>query len=183
MRIVVSGTHASGKSTIVSDFAGRHPEYAVLPDPFELVDEFWDDASAASFVAQLRVSAARLDLDHTPGSLIAERGPVDFLAYLLAMDDLAGESGSRELMSRVAEMTREAMRNVDLLAVLPLARGDGIFVAADENLPLRQAMNDVLLDLIAEEDVVGADVRVVELTGDRAARLASLEEAVAARVS
>ncbi|NYD65690.1 hypothetical protein [Agromyces atrinae] len=33
MRIVVSGTHASGKSTLISDFALKHPEYAVLPDP------------------------------------------------------------------------------------------------------------------------------------------------------
>ncbi|MFC4138171.1 MULTISPECIES: hypothetical protein [unclassified Microbacterium] len=35
MRIVVSGTHASGKSTLIDAFAAEHPEYRVLPDPFE----------------------------------------------------------------------------------------------------------------------------------------------------
>ena len=38
VRIVVSGTHASGKSTLVSDLA-MALGYAQLPDPFELVDD------------------------------------------------------------------------------------------------------------------------------------------------
>jgi hypothetical protein len=60
MRIVVSGTHASGKSTLISDFVQRHPEYEVLPDPIELIDESWDAPSAAPSAAQLSVAAARL---------------------------------------------------------------------------------------------------------------------------
>ncbi|WP_417555848.1 hypothetical protein [Microbacterium sp.] len=47
MRIVVSGTHASGKSTLISDFALRHPGFTVLPDPFELLDEASDAPGAA----------------------------------------------------------------------------------------------------------------------------------------
>ena len=31
MRIVVSGTHASGKSTLIADFCATHPEFAHLP--------------------------------------------------------------------------------------------------------------------------------------------------------
>ncbi|WP_396667143.1 AAA family ATPase [Microbacterium sp. R86528] len=178
MRIVISGTHASGKSTVVSDFADRHPEYAVLPDPFELVDEFWDATSAASFVAQLGVSAARLHPDETEGSLIAERGPLDFLAYLRALDDLDGSTGSRELMERLTEVTREAMQHVDLLVVLPLTPCDEIFVSDDENLPLRETMNDALLDLIADEDVIGHDLNTVEIVGTRAQRLTALERTV-----
>lgn len=38
-------------------------------------------------------------------------------------------------------------------------------------------MNDALLDLVDEPDLVG-DVRVVEITGDPAGRLAQLEAAV-----
>ena len=36
MRIVISGTHASGKSTLIADFASRRPEFEVFPDPYEL---------------------------------------------------------------------------------------------------------------------------------------------------
>ncbi len=42
-------------------------------------------------------------------------------------------------------------------------------------------MNDLLLELIDDPDVVGDRVRVVEITGDPAARLAALEEAAGLR--
>jgi hypothetical protein len=179
MRIVVSGTHASGKSTLVSDFAGRHPEFAVLPDPFELLDESWDVPSASMFAAQLRISATRLHPGETTAPLVAERGPIDFLAYLLAMEDLTGEAVSRELIERSTEITRDAMQHVDLLVALPLTPEDEMFAHADENLPLREAMNDVLLDLIGDEDVIGTHLDVVEITGDRNQRLTSLERLAA----
>jgi len=175
MRIVVSGTHASGKSTLISDFALRHPEFAVLPDPFELVDEAWDSPTAASFAAQLRISATRLDPDGSAEHLIAERGPLDFLAYLLALDDLTGGSSSPEFLERSTAITREALEHVDLLVVLPLTATDEIVADVDEHLALREAMNDVLVDLIDDSDVVGERARVVEITGDRNERLAALE--------
>ena len=53
MRIVVSGTHGSGKSTLIADFVARRTEYLTLGDPFEELD-LDDGSSAASFAAQLR---------------------------------------------------------------------------------------------------------------------------------
>ena len=49
MRIVVSGTHAAGKSTLVSDLALVLRGHARLPDPFELLDD--DDEPAGAAVA------------------------------------------------------------------------------------------------------------------------------------
>lgn len=178
MRIVVSGTHASGKSTLVSDFALRHPEFTVLPDPYDLLDETWDAPDAASFAAQLRISARRLDPAESEGRVIAERGPIDFLAYLLALDELTGASSSRELLERSAAITREALGHVDLLVVLPLTAADGIVPEADEHLELRDAMNEALLDLVDDPDVVGGRLSVVEIVGDRERRLAALEARV-----
>ena len=120
MRIVVSGTHGSGKSTLISDFARRHPEYTVLPDPFELIDESWDLPGVEMFTAQLRLSADRL-LAHEGGeNVIAERGPIDFLAYLLAAAELAGGQLPPTLQSRAIAMTASALDDVDLLVVLPI---------------------------------------------------------------
>jgi hypothetical protein len=175
MRIVVSGTHASGKSTLVSDFVLRHPRFTALPDPFELLDEAWDGAYGASFATQLRISATRLSADHSAGDVIAERGPIDFLAYLLALDDAPGSGDVRE---RAAEITRQAMAEVDLLVVLPLTARDTIEPADDELLALRESMNDILLDLIDDADVIGEHTKVVEITGDRDERLAALESHV-----
>jgi predicted ATPase len=175
MRIVISGTHASGKSTLVADFALRHPEFAVLPDPFDLVDEMWDSPNAASFAAQLRISADRLDPLEWPENLIAERGPIDFLAYLLALEELTGPSSSRQLLERSTEITREALSHIDLLVVLPLTAIDPIEAGIDEHLELRDTMNDILLDLVGDSDLVGQRPKVAEITGDRDRRLTALE--------
>lgn len=178
MRIVVSGTHASGKSTLVSDFAVRHPEFTVLPDPFELIGEESDAPSAAMFAAQLRVAARRLRPGEAPAILIAERGPIDFLAYLLALDELTGSLGSPDLIERAFALTREGLRQVDVLVVLPLTGADQITPGDDEYLELRAAMNDALLDLIDDPDLIAATTTVVEITGAPDERLAALEAVV-----
>lgn len=178
MRIVVSGTHASGKSTLISDFVLRHPEFTALPDPFDLIDEAWDQPSAAMFARQLRVAAQRLGSDEIAGNVIAERGPLDFLAYLLALDEVAGASSSPELLERSAIVTAEALGHVDLLVVLPLNSADAIEVGADEDPALRSAMNDVLMDLVDDPDLVGSRLTVVEVAGSPSERLHRLEALV-----
>ncbi|GAA3636518.1 hypothetical protein GCM10022200_19830 [Microbacterium awajiense] len=178
MRIVVSGTHASGKSTLIADFVARHPSFTVLPDPFELLDESWDQPTAGLFAAQLRLAADRLLSDEFDGDLIAERGPLDFLAYLHALHELGRAEHPDESVPRADEVAQRALSQVDLLVVLPLVDDDGIVVGDDEDLELRDAADRALLDLIDDPDLVGDDVRVAEITGDRAARLVTLEALV-----
>ncbi|MBS1673539.1 MAG: AAA family ATPase [Actinobacteria bacterium] len=173
MRIVVSGTHASGKSTLISDFSLAHPEYAVLPDPFEYVDE---DLGSGSLVAQLRVSAERLLDPALPHSAIAERGPLDFLAYLAALDDLRRSARAAELLRREMPLAVDAMERVDLVVLLG---PEGIAVPDEEDPELRDAMDEALLDLTDDPDLVGS-ARVLELRGSPAVRLAALEAAVRA---
>ncbi|MFE6966023.1 hypothetical protein ACFVAJ_12970 [Agromyces sp. NPDC057679] len=176
MRIVVSGTHASGKSTLISDFVLAHPEFTVLPDPFELIDETWDAPNTAMLTAQLRIAADRLHSEEHGERIIAERGPVDFLAYLLALAEVTGRTASDELVERATAMTADALGGVDLLVILPLSAGDPIHVGLDEDLELREAMNRMLLELIDDPDLVGEHLRVAELTGDPDSRLAELED-------
>lgn len=180
MRIVVSGTHASGKSTLISDFVLRHPDFTVLPDPFELIDETWDAPGAAMFARQLRISADRLARGENTRNFIAERGPLDFLAYLLALDEWTGAGVSRELLDSSAAITADALRDVDFLVILPLSASQPIDVGAEEFPELRLAMNDELLDLIDDTDLIGPGVHVVEITGDRQQRVAQLESLLSA---
>ncbi|MDR6198144.1 adenylate kinase family enzyme [Microbacterium sp. SORGH_AS428] len=178
MRIIVSGAHASGKSTLISDFTARYPHFTVLTDPFESMDEADDAPRAAMFAAQLRITAERLTEDSLAADVIAERGPMDFLAYLLALADLTGRAADADVLRRALARTTEAMRAVDLLIVLPLTAADEIHVSAEEHLALREAMNDVLLELVDDPDIVGR-TRVVELTGSPAQRLQMLEAVLA----
>lgn len=179
MRIVVSGTHASGKSTLVSDLATALG-YAQLPDPYELVDDDVEDpAGATSFVRQLLVAAERLvGLAHG-ADVVAERGPVDLLAYLEALAELGRPSVGPDLMTRLRATTAQAMAHVDLLVVVPLDARDGITVPDEEDPDLREAMDARLLDLCDDADLVGPAVRVVEVAGAPEARLDQVLAAVA----
>lgn len=175
MRIVVSGTHASGKSTLVSDFTAAHPEYTALPDPFELIDETWDSPSAAMFAAQLRLSADRLIAGDHGQAFIAERGPLDFLAYLLALAELSGGTVGEAILEQATELTVQALSTVDLLVLLPLAASDPIQAGDDEHLELREATDQILLELADDPDLVGPRLTVAEITGDPGSRLAALD--------
>jgi len=169
MRIVVSGTHSSGKSTLISDFASVRPHYVRFDDPHESVGDA-DSAGVGSFVAQFRLACSRL-LAEPATSVIAERGPLDFLAYLMAFDAL-GRGDTSALVQSGLAVARSAMDTVDLLVVLPPETSD---VPPDEDRPLRMGMTDALLELVDDADLTGS-ARVVELAGSPERRLSELLE-------
>lgn len=181
MLVVVSGTHASGKSTLIADFAALHPDFRVLPDPFEMLDDVDIDVDpgADSFSAQLQVAAARLMEPASGAHRIAERGPLDFLAYLDALISLGRPTRSPALFRSGLASAAAAMAQVDVLVVLPLTDADRIAVPAEEDPELRSAMNDSLLELADDPDLVG-NATVVEIAGSPASRLAQLEDAISA---
>jgi hypothetical protein len=178
VRIVVSGTHASGKSTLIADVRGRHPELDHLPDPFEMLGDGQDAPGPASFLAQSAISARRLASLRPEERVIAERGPLDFLAYLRAWEDLGRGRVPSEVWGRAEAMTAVALRNVDLLVILPLNAHDRIWVQDEEDLALRSAMDIALLELCDDADLTGEHATVIEITGDREARLRALEAAI-----
>lgn len=148
----------------------------MLPDPFELVDED-DPSSATSFVRQLLVAAERLR-EWGPGSdVVAERGPLDLLAYLHALDALGRPRAASDLLEQLGSVTADAMAHVDLLVVLPLDEAAGIHVPEDEDPDLRHAMDAALLDLLDDPDLVGR-AQVLEVTGSERQRLARVREAM-----
>lgn len=74
------------------------------------------------------MSASRL-LELSPGeTVIVERGPLDFVAYLHALDALGRTTVSPDAFSRAAEVTSRAMAHVDLVVVVPLDSRNGVDV-------------------------------------------------------
>ena len=112
-----------------------------------------------------------------PGPVLAERGPLDFLAYLSAMQSLGRAIVDSELIERGYELTAAAMHSVDLLVILPLNRRDAISIGESEDLELRDAMDIALLEYADDSDLIG-NATVTEIAGDRDRRLLLLERAV-----
>lgn len=168
-RIAVSGTHCSGKSTLIDDFLARHRDSIHLSEPYELAELHGEilGSDADSFLRQLDLCTEQLERHGAETNLIADRAPIDFLAYLLALDtDIAP----------AIPIAARGMRHIDVLVVLA---ADEIAAPEDEDPALREDMNARLLDLIAgEAGELLEGVRVVEIRGNRAQRLAALERAI-----
>jgi AAA domain len=186
VRIAVSGSHCSGKTTLVEHFMAKHPDYIHEPEPYEWLTELrgeifsGEETSAADFWQQLDLSVERLST-YSPGAkVIAERSPLDFVAYLQAIGELGREDTSL-LVRRAFTLAGQGMRHIDLLVVLPLSAKDSIEAPESEDRVLREAMNvcllDILADAAADRALLGRS-RVIEVTGTEEERLAALEHAL-----
>ena len=174
MRIAVSGTHCSGKSTLIEDFLAAHRDYVHEPEPHEWLQEMYgevlaDEPTVDDFYRQLELCVERMR-GYGPGSnVIAERSALDFLAYILALSDLGRARRDRQSIESATELAAAGIENVDLLVILPLNERDGIAAPESEDLELRDAMNERLLEL------AGGHPRVIEISGDRQQRLRMLD--------
>jgi len=171
MRIAISGTHCTGKSTLIDEFLRANPDYVHEPEPYTvLVEDFGEEFAAEpcveDFYRQLEFNVERLRL-HAPGErVIYERCPIDFLAYLAVLDSQAIEPALGLVM--------ESIQQLDRIVYLPLADDDELDV---EYPKLRQAV-DRRLSAIYREDEFGIvstiGIEVVEAIGSTAQRLRSI---------
>jgi hypothetical protein len=153
VRIALSGTHCTGKSTLAEDFVAAHPEYVHEPEPYEWLVEWYGERP--DFERQLEFSVERWRGHARGANVIVERSPLDFLAYMRVGD------------GPLFELAARGMEHVDLLVLLPI---EEIEAPEDEDPELREAMHEQLLELVA-----AWDGRTLELHGDRRRRLEALE--------
>lgn len=186
MRIAVSGTHCSGKSTLIEAFLSTHPDFAHEPEPYEVMveeigEDFAAEPSADDFFRQLEFNVERLH-QYQPGSrVIFERSPADFLAYMLALEDLRRAGCNEEITQKARDVVVAAMRFLDTIVFLPLNDADGIELPEMEDPELRAAVDSHLTTIFSDEELdlgsFGGPV-VVEAAGGTASRLQILESVV-----
>lgn len=167
MRIAISGSHATGKSTLARAFVGVQPGYALLDEPYHImVSEgtlFSDPPSAEDYEAQLERSAV-LITGNTSADVLFERSPLDFLAYLSTLD-------RRDLhrLSDWFDLVKEAMGTIDLTVYVPIENPDRIDVAGEY--PKLRRLVDRKLRAFLADDELGIAPTVVEVQGSVLERL------------
>jgi broad-specificity NMP kinase len=172
MRIAVSGTHGVGKSTLIDEFLRTHREFVHEPEPYTVMvedfgEEFSEEPSVEDFRRQLEFNIERLR-QHAPGEkVIYERCPIDFLAYIDALEPRSVEA----LLSQVAK----AVQNLDLIVYLPLEDDQTI---ESEYPKLQKAVNRRLNTMLLDDELGIISTRVVEARGSTAQRLRILENAI-----
>jgi predicted ATPase len=162
MRIAFSGTHCSGKSTLLAQVAELLPRYTAVDEPYYLLEEEGyesaEEPSIEDFEAQLERSLAVLE--EARADVLFDRCPADILAYLLAHADRDAFDVDDWL-----ERVREAMATLDLVVFVPVERPDRIALPAHEDRAQRLAVHLKLEELLFEGGL-GCDVEVLRVEGD-----------------
>lgn len=188
MRVAVSGTHCCGKSTLIDEFLLAHPDFTHEPEPYTTLEEDYGEVFAAEpspddFYRQLEFNVERLRRYQPGERVIFERSPVDFLAYLLALNDARrGEDATRLIESSLG-IVKDAIQFLDLIVFLPLNDKNGIVMSDSEDPELRSAVNCRLVGIFNDDDfnlLTSHRPVVLEAMGSTAHRLRMLESALGA---
>jgi len=186
MKIAVSGTHCSGKSTLIDAFLLAHTDFAHEPEPYAVLQEDYGECFAAEpladdFYRQLEFNIDRLHC-YAPGQqVIYERCPIDFLAYLLALDDLRRDRDAARLAERSLSLVADALRSLDLIVFLPINEADKIVAPDVEDLELRDAVDARLASLFGDDEYdlfTHQHPPILEASGSTAQRLLMIEQAI-----
>lgn len=127
MRIAVTGTHGSGKTTLIDDVIDLHRDYEREEEPYWALAQsgipFADGVSIADLEEQLAASAELILARAGDPDVIFDRCPLDFIAYLevVAGDERTEWEPNGKLLGRI----ERALHALDLLVFVPLAGSAG----------------------------------------------------------
>ena len=169
MRVGISGTHGTGKTTLAEALCAHLPGHVAADEPYYLLEEqgyeFGFPPSLEDYRALLACSARSLSSPPLLPGAVFDRTPLDYLAYMAATGaDPSDEAGAAAL--------RPAFASLDLLVITLITPETEQVLPAAEMPGLRSQMNDALLELVYDDPLnAWGEIPVLELTGPLDGRL------------
>jgi len=169
MRVGISGTHGTGKTTLAQALCAHLPGHVTADEPYYQLEEegheFAFPPSLEDYRALLASSVRILNSPPLLPAVIFDRTPLDFLAYLAA----AGADPSDQAD---AAALRPALASLDLLVITVITPETEQVLPTAEMPELRAQMNDALLELLYDDPLnAWPEVPVLELNGPLDGRL------------
>jgi AAA domain-containing protein len=167
MRVGISGTHGTGKTTLAQALGARLPGHLVVDEPYYVLEEqgyeFGWPPSPEDYRALLACSVRSLAAGQV--DVIFDRTPLDYLAYLAA-------TGTDPPEPAAAGALGPAVASLDLLVITPVTPETEQLLPTAGLPALRDRMNETLLELVYGDPLgAWADVPVLELAGPLEHRL------------
>src|SRR5262245_44564366 len=114
MRVGISGTHGTGKTTLTQALCARLPGHVAADEPYYLLEEqgyeFGSPPSPEDYQALLACSVRSLASPPLLPAVVFDRTPLDYLAYMAA-------TGANPLEHARAAALRPAFASLDLLVI------------------------------------------------------------------
>lgn len=123
MRIAVSGTSNTGKSTLVKNILAVWPNYKTPSKTYRdlIKEKNLPHSSKTSIDTQwdiLNFMLDQLQNTTTKSNIVFDRCPLDNLAYTLWSHDKGIEGFTKEYVDKAIKLTKESMRHIDLILLL-----------------------------------------------------------------
>lgn len=162
MRIAISGTHLTGKSSLVDALGVRLANHTTIPEPYELLEErgyrFDYPPSIDDFVVQLKQSLTVLR--RRSPNVIIDRCPLDFIAYIYA-----GGGEDRFDVEDWRKPIAAALGSLDLLVAVRIDPAHDP-VGVVEDAAYRAEVDSILWDIIEGDSLdLCADLEILPLGG------------------
>jgi predicted ATPase len=167
MRIAISGSHRTGKSTLLAELARLLPTYEMIDEPYHRMEEegheFSHPPSLEDFEAQLERSMEDMSLEG--GNLLFDRCPIDFLAYIALHEDVDGFDFDRWI-----PRVRAAVETLDFVVFVPIESRDRIALSTfDDEGPARAAVDEKLQEILFD-DLFEIGVEALDVKGNTESR-------------
>lgn len=157
-RIAISGTHLTGKSTLIEELVAHLPGYVAIPEPYEILTgrgyEFAYPPTTEEYILQLKQSLALHR--RRAANIIFDRSPLDFVAYILA-----SPGAERFDIEKWRAPIAAAIASLDLIVAIqldpihdPIGFTDDAAFRAAVDTELRDLLDSDRLDLLDETEVL-----------------------------
>ncbi|NNE98439.1 MAG: ATP-binding protein [Pyrinomonadaceae bacterium] len=162
MKIAVTGTHRTGKTTLAEDLCRTLPKYTLFDEPYHQLVEaghlFSDPPSGEDFLVQLETSLEQIQNcrdDH----VIFDRCPLDLFAYLrVTLDSIEVE------FDKLTHKIAHAMQRIDLVVFVPVEEPKRIVLDNNGLDELRTKVASELNELVFE-DPWNLECQIVSVSG------------------
>lgn len=175
MRIAISGTHRSGKSTLIDELSSVLPDHVRVDEPYLRMEEdgheFSHPPSLEDFEAQLEHSIEALC--EVRKHALFDRCPLDFLAYAAVHED----ADAFDLDGWLPEV-RAALETLDLIVFVPIEAKDRIVFSPDADEEDSRGRVDEKLRELLLDDPFELDVEVLEVAGSAQSRARAVLERI-----
>jgi hypothetical protein len=191
VRIAVSGSHRTGKSTLITAFLDGRPEYLHEPEAFEtLADEIelleGGVPAPDGLRALLDYTVSALESRADDANVVFERSPMDYLAYAAASGEAWPAASRGEFLRACAPLVRASLPRLQLIAYVPLPPKGSVRLDAGESPRFRKRVDERLRSALFDDafdlfdDRARPRPRVVELPAGPDRQLAELVRITAA---
>lgn len=136
MRIAVSGTACTGKSTLVNNILAVWPNYKTPSKTYRdlIKEKNLPHSTNTSIDTQwdiLNFMLDQLQAVDKNANIVFDRCPLDNLAYTLWAHDKGIEGFTKEYVDKAIKLTKESMRHLDIILIL---RYDPVIKIVDDEL-------------------------------------------------